>query len=547
MKRSRLIAFLVAMILVLSCASSLGESYFNTEDYPICDVPVEVSCAFVTTASNHDWESRTMYQVFRDDFGIILNCQDFAKAADLNSQMTMWLAGDNMPDIIGNASFSVSDVAKWGSEGYLLNWLDYLDYMPNLKAMLEEYPDYKSFLTAPDGGIYGLTKLSLNVYGRVRRNFINNTWLENVGMSAPTTIDELYDVLVAFRDNDANGNGDPDDEIPFGYGESGRKDDVMLLAAFGILSASPDYALQLSEDGTVILANTGENYKAYLEFLHTLYEEGLIDKECFLITDKERKEKVKNDTYGMFAASAPFAWSGNSIDYDAGFSFVAGLTSEYNDERTMPLTTAVGSSVKFVVSAKTQYPEAIARLVDWALSEEGEVITQRGWEGVNFNYDYVECMGGYIANLIQPEGYTSTEDYKQNGVMMVDVFGPYASRGVGTQYRLIEVAPDDVIYGDEAVALYGWAVLVERVRREEGIVESDVFPALVYTAQEASARAGIQTDISNYVKSARAQFIIGELSLDDDWDTYVEQINAMGLAELLEIENAAYERYAAAK
>ena len=47
--------------------------------------------------------------------------------------------------------------------------------------------------------------------------FINKTWLDNLGLEVPTTLGELKDVLIAFRDNDANGNGDTTDEIPLDF------------------------------------------------------------------------------------------------------------------------------------------------------------------------------------------------------------------------------------------------------------------------------------------------------------------------------------------
>ena len=46
--------------------------------------------------------------------------------------------------------------------------------------------------------------------------FFSEEWMKNGGVDkAPETTDELYDMLVAFKEQDANGNGDPSDEIPF--------------------------------------------------------------------------------------------------------------------------------------------------------------------------------------------------------------------------------------------------------------------------------------------------------------------------------------------
>ena len=44
--------------------------------------------------------------------------------------------------------------------------------------------------------------------------WINKRWMDNLGLQEPKSLDELYEVLKAFKEEDANGNGDPNDEIP---------------------------------------------------------------------------------------------------------------------------------------------------------------------------------------------------------------------------------------------------------------------------------------------------------------------------------------------
>ena len=43
------------------------------------------------------------------------------------------------------------------------------------------------------------------------------TRLDHLGLDMPTTTDEFVEVLRAFKDNDANGNGNPNDEIPLAF------------------------------------------------------------------------------------------------------------------------------------------------------------------------------------------------------------------------------------------------------------------------------------------------------------------------------------------
>ena len=77
--------------------------------------------------------------------------------------------------------------------------------------------------------------------------WINQTWLDNLGLKAPATLDELYDVLVAFRDQDADGNGDPSDEIPLAgdYADGWYTNPEML-----VMNAFTYYNLDLDKTST---------------------------------------------------------------------------------------------------------------------------------------------------------------------------------------------------------------------------------------------------------------------------------------------------------
>ena len=96
---------------------------------------------------------------------------------------------------------------------------------------------------------------------------------------------------------------------------------------------------------------------------------------------------------------------------------------------------------------------------------------------------------------------------------------------------------------DEILNEYGWAALVALAVREEGIQQVDCFPKLSYTAEEASERATLRADLENYLRQAKAQFMTGEIDVEEGWDSFVNTVNGMGLERLIEIEQAAYDRY----
>lgn len=200
----------IALLLVGAMTMGLGVSVSASEK--ISEEGVTLTVAGNKPSGLEDWTNLACIQEYKDRLGINLEC-DFTET-DWPTQRTLLFAGNELPDLIMNAGFSISDVNSYGSQGYLLDFNQYRDIMPNMVATFEEYPELESFLTTEDGHIYGMTQIRSDMTDRLMRTFIKRTWLENLGLEVPTTLDELYDVLVAFKEQDANGNGDATDEIP---------------------------------------------------------------------------------------------------------------------------------------------------------------------------------------------------------------------------------------------------------------------------------------------------------------------------------------------
>ena len=521
--------------------ASSQASNVNKTGYPIVNEPITITVSG-NQGATPDWNDTLQVAELEKQLGIKLDCTPYSNDA-WPTQFTLMLTTDTLPDLIINGNLDCAQVMLHGSEGYFLPINDYLDYAPNLAQTFSQYPAYESFMTAADGKIYGLTTLNLNTIGRVNRVFMNVNWLKNVGMNAPTTINELYGVLSSFKAQDANGNGDPDDEIPFGYTpDSYYPAELAIMSGFGIQTTSPNYILQESAEGTISLAETTENYKEHLKFMRKLYAEGLIGEDSFVQSTDEFREKMASDRIGYFGSgSAPFVEAGKPIDYDVNFVAIMGLTSELNSTKTNPLANPIGTSIKAAVSAKTQYPEAIVRLLDYFYSDTGMLAGTRGFEGVT--YDYVEIdgvPGSQISTMKQPEGYASQEEFRYKKAVINGGF-QIVSGIKGTQYDVIMNASDKLLQAP-LLNLYGWAVLLEQRMREDGMNKVDVFPGLVYTSEEAANRSTLVTDITSYLKTAKAQFITGEAAIDTGWDTYINTLNQMGLKDALAIEQAAYDR-----
>ena len=61
----------------------------------------------------------------------------------------------NLPDGLFNAGMSDYDLLRYAKQGIIIPLENLIDkYMPNLQAVFEKYPEYRTMCTAPDGHIY---------------------------------------------------------------------------------------------------------------------------------------------------------------------------------------------------------------------------------------------------------------------------------------------------------------------------------------------------------------------------------------------------------
>ena len=205
---------------------------------------------------------------------------------------TMLASGD-LPDIVIPWNGFENTMIK---EGQAINLKEALPkYAPNLwKKMPERI--WKIMSTySDDGGIYIIPAISTLAE---RSALIRKDWLDRVGMSVPQTKDEFVAVLKAFRDKDANGNGDPKDEIPVSGRELGRwMDNLFLMFGVAMWEGYPEWDVY---DGKVQYAAITPNMKAALEFIGMLYKEKLLDNETFLNKNENWKEKLSNDKIGQW-------------------------------------------------------------------------------------------------------------------------------------------------------------------------------------------------------------------------------------------------------
>ena len=559
-----LLMFCVVIGMVSGCAIEQQDDNFTIADVnepiPIGPVPdhdwQEITITVMgAKGSTNDWNNTHVVKSMKEMFGVTMKCTPYS-SDDWSTKLTLIKTDNELPDLLLCSGISVTSAGFDGSKGYYyLNFMDYIQYMPNLAKFLNEHPDYRKYVTAADGGIYGLPQYTESVMGSFPRNFITTSWLDNLGLEMPNTVDELYEVLKAFKEQDANGNGDPNDEIPMMWANYNRTPEHTLLPAFGIIpqsaTANTYYMMQVDDNGKVYLADTTENYRAYLQYMNKLWEEELIYHESYTTDIKVQREWTSADKVGAFSDSAGWVAHGEGIASDDYYykSFSC-LTSDYNSNPVVPLTSGVNNRCWFVVSRDTEHPEEICRMLDYFFTEEGAQFGQEGDLSAYATYRAYEVPGleayeGWFHFDSQPKGYDSWETYRHQYQTINNAFNVRSLKGeIDDAILSLSVEELDTIIDAkvDGFALHG--VQLAKRMKETGAEFVTGFPNLMFSEAEGIELASYQNDINSYCQTQKALFVTGELDINDDeeWQNFVDTINHMGLERLLEINQKAYDR-----
>lgn len=431
-------------------------------------------------------------------------------------------------DLIMRCKLSSSLLTQYGESGLILNLAkdDMLQkYAPNCWAYLQSHPDALASVTNPDGAIYSLPQVNAGAELRVSRKlYVNKKWLEHVNMELPTTTEEFYQLLKAFKEQDANGNGDPNDEIPLCSQDWASIQDA-FFGAFGLGNRGMHNQMVDFDESTkkVRLIAASEDYQSYLKYLNQLYMEGLMDSYMFDMTKEQWLNNAEQDRIGVFAhtnlASLPLDQADHWVAIDEA------LEGPNGDKLWTAIRANFHSTGAAVIPTTCDNPELVLQWLDYFWTDEGTLFYHMGIEGETFvaaedgTYDYAPSIYEQMANEAM-----SFDD-------VVAQYSPYPGGGNPT----VEIAP--YFRGGEMAA-----IPADAARKLFEYGPSEYWPSFTFTAEENERLNILKSDIDKYCSTAQTDFITGEKSFSD-WDDYLAQLEVLKKDELLTIYQAAVDRY----
>lgn len=427
----------------------------------------------------------------------------------------LMLSSGKLPDVI--AYELTTDLEKLGIDGGLIPLEDLIkEHAPNITKFWEENPQYKKDAVAADGHIYmipnynDVEKLSLT-----QQYYIRKDWLQKLGLEEPKTVDELYNVLVAFRDKDPNGNGKKDEVPLFLRGNIVRK---ILLPLADIFKAQ---AVWYAKDGKPVFGPAEEEWKNAMKTLAKWYKEGLIDQEVFTRGMTSRDYMLSNNL-GGFTNDWPSAGTYNDRMQATipGFDFSVILPPEYNGNRkTFFARPNYLGAWGITIAAKD--PVTIVKYFDFWYSEEGRRLWNFGLEGVD--YTMVDGKPQFTDRILKdPNG--------KNPVALI--------RETGAQYRLgmfQDAEAEKQTSGPAAIKAIDLYVSNDAVE--------PLMPQLKYTKSELKEFLKIEAQLRSVSEEMGQKWILGVSDVEKDWKGYIERLNSLGLKRAQEIQDTAYERF----
>lgn len=520
MKRFLSLILTVAMLFSLTAVASAGET-------------ATLKVMFYTNALTKDFNEVAFIQNMAKDANVTLEIEQISGGWD-EIKSTLLASGDIPDMIIGKDAIVSSDIAQF--KDLFADMSGMIDeYAPNIRKAFDAHPELEYLATSSDGGVYGIPKYQRYWPRTYLRQMINVQWLENLGLEMPTTFDEFYDVLVAFKEKDADGDGDSGNEIPMDFAAGVASGSVYqipwaltMLCGYGVpVTAITDQGWYL-DNGEVKNIYVSDEYHDLIQFLSKCWNAGLINTEIF------------TEDYATFAATSRTGVVGYTLGWDISdrmgtgelaqqYKVIAPIlpSAEYADKAVWETSyyTLNYACPTAVLSAKCENKEAAMRFLNLFYSDEYamQVLFGSMGECIGDNGDGTFSVLPPADESMDPGTWKWTNAHADSGCMYIS---DDIQLSLSTDMQLINSL-------DEAYTEY-----VDRVG-------DDMWPGafLKYSDEDNSELSFYMTDLKNLFETQFATWLTGGGVDQAGWDAYLNNVNSAGYAEARQIVQNAVDAY----
>lgn len=432
-----------------------------------------------------------------------------------NEQFNLMVASGDYLDIIqGFGDNYTKGIDNAIEEDIIVDLTDLLaDYAPNYNHLRNNNDELRKSTTLDNGKVGSFYFIIGDAELGPRQGlWIRKDWADEQGLEIPKTYDELHDVLATFQ----NAYGCSDSLL---LTNTGYFSSLTLLGGFDVGSSF------YNQDGTIKYGPIEEGFHEYVEMMHQWYDEGLISSDfatryefslMFDATD------IVSGKCGVWNANyrADDSWKNSAADPNFEPLAFPDVTKTGTEQIHVG---GRGSNVDrygCVVSTGCADPETATAWIDWWYSDEGTMLSSYGIEGETY--------------YLNEDGQPLYTDVVLNNPMGSSRAMRNVYTGMSLAFRVYRVVTAGYDNGYDKLDRGTWDT-----NRDNAW---DISNFISRTTEEGETYAAIMSEVETYVEENIPKFIIGDRDLSE-WDTYVEDIKAMGIDEALAIEADCVERY----
>lgn len=429
------------------------------------------------------------------------------------NRVTTTLAEGDFPEVINGAmNLLVDEGAAWALDDLLA------EHGQNITAIYEDQPlEATKLRSVSDGQTYSIP-FAL-IYPPAFAWSLRTDWLANVGIEElPETWEDWYAVWDAFKNQDPDGDGNPDNNIPY----SG--DIYSLMPVFGMKVSGRDGFL-IDDDGNYTIAEETPYFVEWLEAMRDMYEKGYLDPE-FAGRGVWVDNVALSDAINAGIVGSTFTWAEITRTATLGIGeVVEGAKLEGvqpptgpNGHQGIPARGMISQTSSITVAADEALAAEIMKYFNFVFSPEGTIISSYGIEGVH--HDVVDG-----APVLKPEFSESFVAARQAGLN----FTPLAHHFDSAAYEAIMLAGKTYEESEEPTQIF-----YDALHAAEGTFYNAT------PIMNTEAHVEYAADILSQLQSNRASAVIGDMSVEEYLANY-EELKAAGLQEILDEGNEAWQ------
>lgn len=508
MKKRKLMVPLLASMIMLASGCSDAASTSSKEKSSKKDGKVEELKVFMHASNG--------YFIFNDDWATF---KEAAKKTGITLKGTAPKSSTNSAEAFNLmiASGEISELVhgqkkylnKYGMEGAFLPLNDLIKkHAPNIQKYVKEKEGFLKANQGPDGKLYMVPYISDGLVAETY--FIRQDWLDKLKLQMPQTVDEFYNVLKAFKEQDPNGNG-KQDEIPYF-----SPDNIL-----GLSTLWGAYDGLYLDNGEIKYGPYEAKFQTAMENLAKWYKEGIMDPEIFT------REKAREYLLGNNLGGASRYYPGSTAGYNdalkgsiPGINFVVMAPPENTDGKRIEPTkrSDYGNNLGVAISAQAENPEKIIKYLDFFYSEEGRRLMNYGIEGET--YEIKDGKPAFTDKVMKANDGNIVENLRSYGSQV-----PFSFHQ-DFEYEKLWMNPVAVKGIDEYT---------------KGNFFTEQIPNLSFTEEEEKVLTDIGTQITTYKDETVQKWIMGSEPVN--LEEFKKRLDEMGFNEYIKVYKEAYKRY----